>query len=1120
MSSSIPVPSKGALRALRHIALGTSCTIAFGAGLITEDRRRRIHTAREASENARRLKTSRKYHSAGLAVANTFEEQVQNYCKYGPWKGDKQGILERDWNNAQPSSASDAKKSENEAMASLDISGSAPNKIRHIGRTDTTKVPNWQLGNPVGRLKNSVTEYSLCDSINTHNIGIVKDSEIRNPLGAQKAGEKEDSDLSSLPGALDMDKASPITYSPNMKDSIRIQTQLATQILIFLQELDTSGTTRIMEAVSAFHRTFQGGTAVQAINQDLLDACILLAQKCDSNDMLDVFIPVLSKILSCGQPIDEESLYKLNAGRAIDRLLDQSGYMHADHQGVVNVHKLKHAVTIFIAKTREKPKPLPMELREVGLRLCTATLRAHLYELTEAVYWRLLCARTDVTASEVECLILAEYRRAFWGQVLHHFSKYFSGTVPNQNQFCVVVDAAIDSALELRSTSTAEEILSTASKMARDGNLRTSTKWPLRILGQHWRTARDLHSTQALFDRLEHSTKQTSHSQAMYSAMIQFCIEAGCESEAQQYLERLQQLGTGDTMDVRTYGHLALAKAMKNDWAGVEADFRFMRKFAKGSTREHSDVFVPILKLFIASHDIGQVEDFVRLYLEKLDVAPNQYILNIIVDAYCKAGELSNIPRWINYVQQRGIRVDAVTFNTILSRCRKQWAAKPDDLFQLYKETKKRTGPIFDSTTVQILRRAATSSATPCRAAKLIRQARLPANVQCEKLEADMRRALERGDNAKVLKSYKFAMESRKPISQEGFSIAVRASIRSAADDNLTSTVKLIIDARSHGFDVLPSIARLLLHQVNTSKCNGEELVALVNHTLVEFKKRGLAVTLSIASKVISELVDRGRPEEALGFWKTLANYDHVARQPIDLILLTVLLRAHIMLSDLTGIKWVMTVLVENNILPDKQFRLVVKRARQEARRFLNAQPGSFSAMQHFEVLDECMRLVVAQRLHSETKRKEAEQLTLSIFETALVAKPDIAHAESKRRPSEISPVKRSQRLRNSSKIWERLGNYDKCNIHLANSVESRQEDGKYEPEIASHKVREGGRETIHEHECTSREHLRKSCAVDDGWVAASPESKETLSGWTELDVKNFRGYRETPPQIVEVTSS
>ncbi|KAI0447703.1 hypothetical protein F4803DRAFT_497171 [Xylaria telfairii] len=58
MSPPLPLPSKAAIRALRSIALGTSCVI----GVIVEDRRRRISTLQTAVENKHKLRSSRQYH--------------------------------------------------------------------------------------------------------------------------------------------------------------------------------------------------------------------------------------------------------------------------------------------------------------------------------------------------------------------------------------------------------------------------------------------------------------------------------------------------------------------------------------------------------------------------------------------------------------------------------------------------------------------------------------------------------------------------------------------------------------------------------------------------------------------------------------------------------------------------------------------------------------------------------------------------------------------------------------------------------------------------------------------------------------------------------------------------
>ncbi|ESZ94186.1 hypothetical protein SBOR_5412 [Sclerotinia borealis F-4128] len=99
MPSALPVPSKSALRALRNIALGTSCTVAFSTGMLTEDRRRRIHGAKLVHDNAKKLRSSRQYHDSNVHLADTFEEQVSRYKDDGFWEAGRSTAL----SNAQSS---------------------------------------------------------------------------------------------------------------------------------------------------------------------------------------------------------------------------------------------------------------------------------------------------------------------------------------------------------------------------------------------------------------------------------------------------------------------------------------------------------------------------------------------------------------------------------------------------------------------------------------------------------------------------------------------------------------------------------------------------------------------------------------------------------------------------------------------------------------------------------------------------------------------------------------------------------------------------------------------------------------------------------------------------------
>lgn len=60
----VPVPSKAAIRALRGLVLGTTCSLA----LVAEDRRRRINAANLAVRNARTIRFASRYHARGGAA--------------------------------------------------------------------------------------------------------------------------------------------------------------------------------------------------------------------------------------------------------------------------------------------------------------------------------------------------------------------------------------------------------------------------------------------------------------------------------------------------------------------------------------------------------------------------------------------------------------------------------------------------------------------------------------------------------------------------------------------------------------------------------------------------------------------------------------------------------------------------------------------------------------------------------------------------------------------------------------------------------------------------------------------------------------------------------------------
>jgi hypothetical protein len=943
MSPSLPVPSKGALRTLRQIALGTSCTVAFGAGLITEDRRRRIHSTREVSDNARRLKTSRNYHSAGPTVPATFEEQVQSYCQYGPWaESGKQRFLDRD---------SSDRSIDVTARVETSTTESGSNLVLPISEPSYLYIRRW----PIRLSNNSKVEQIKKSTTST-------------------TGEERSAKLVAKP--------------PDW------QRLLARNMLDILEgDPDAEA---IEAAARCFVESFPEGKSRRSheekpLDRHLLTACVLLVQTCKRLDMLDPFIPILQKIVGFA-PLDVNLFYELQAAAVIARLLEQSGY-EPHHKTVTDLEKLNAAISIFCAEFPERPGFLPKTMLEVGIQLSAAALQAKLYVMTEGIYFRLWWLAGEPTQGPfpgLDNLILAAFRRSKYSRAIRYFSRFYVKTTPeNQDMFYGVVTAAFDSALELHMLDRAEDILVSATKMTQDGSLTTSTTWYLRLLGEHWRTTGNLSSTQALFRRLEPLFSGSSHPWAMYSAIIQFCIEAGCTSDAEQYVERLKTTRGTPDLDLRTYGHFALAKAQKNDWTGVEEDFSYMRSFADEAPSDYGAVFVPVLKLFASSHSTSQLEEFVHFYIEKLGIVPNQYIFNVMVAEYCKAGEFDSIIRWIAYLQPLGLHIDAATFNSILTTCWKNNSMPFRDMIQLCKKSKLINSALIDSLTISILRSAATAAANgdPETLGRLMKQVEIfqpgGRSLDRKNIRVAVRDSLAKENPTRALKMFWSAIKMQSAVSPELVAAAVTAAMRSTPDASLEAAVKVIDGARSRGINIYPALTRLFIHQLETMQVDKDDVQSMLKATLIALKKRDLEMSLGVASKLMMVLVNRGLSKQAIEFWICLSRFNRISPRSLDLVILTVLMKAFIAHSDLRGIKGVMTVMTENGIMPDRQFKGEVKNAKKVAEKWLAEDPNSEFGAQRLALLSNCLRMVTAQRSQFIVKRKKAEEMTLHILESA-----------------------------------------------------------------------------------------------------------------------------------------
>ncbi|KAK0111394.1 hypothetical protein ONS95_001755 [Cadophora gregata] len=930
MPTTLPVPSKGALRALRKLALGTSCTIAFGAGLLTEDRRRRIHSAREVHENAKKLKSSRKYHSAGTTSLEALEGQTLQYRDAAFWLP----------SNVLKSTAS----------AVL-----GPSEDSDCSRTESPTEDELP------------TELSDIPKFTPPHLRVAKTpplNERRPPLGP---------------------RTSEMADHPKRQAHNR-QRKLAHDV----NKLLAQSPPNVDEATALFFDSLEERLLVDksGLSQLMIDASVHLSKACQLESMFASSARILDIILGYG-PINEEDFWEFRPLSVIRSLISVEG--ERDHPPV-DPERLGKACSIYLTTFREKPKSMSSDVRLLGWDLCKVTCQQGMFDLTLAVFSRLESCRAGESPIAVDCLLKATHGKGHHKKIFRHFQRLYTQTRPDQTQFFQVLSLVIDSMLVLGKLEQAEQVLHAANVMAEGGDLDMSTTWFLKVLGEEYRTHRDLVRLQALFRRLQPLYPRTRHPQALYGAMIQFCVESRDEELASSYYRELRESIDPRPEDLRIYGHFALAKAHQGDWEGVKADFHKMKKIVPEDDEVYSNIFTPILKEYANSHSIDEIEDFVQYFLVRFHLRTNSLIMNAMIDVYSKVHEVDAISRWIAYATADGYLVRSTTFNAILRNCALHFQFSFDECFKLYCLVQELGSDVVDNNSLRILRNVAMSR-SPNDATRNERLQKLkhlddPVHISgSNEVYRAMTATSAQGNHIAVLKIYKRAQLDHVYLEAKHLNLAVRASLF-LHGPNVIEAVRLIRDSQGNGMmDVTNAIASVFVHQMSDLYEDGSQvdtLAELADRTICSFEECKMKVPQKVITHTASVLQRRGRNRMAIDLWDSMSRRLNIPSSSFDLASLTTLLKAYIGLRDGHGVRWVFQNLVFNKLSPDAQLKSTVKEARREVRKQLNTNPNSERLHDWWTMLDEAYQEVKGMRQEALLKKEEIKIKVIKIMETAI----------------------------------------------------------------------------------------------------------------------------------------
>ena len=932
MSSTLPVPSKGALRTLRNIVLGTSCTVAFSAGMLTEDRRRRIHAAREVHDNAKRLKSSRKYHGVGTASIEAFEEQAMRYSVDAlmPAEGSKPlGTIDR----IHDSGVGLMEVAAGSSM--LSSSARSSKRLPHEKRT-------WR----------NLVSKTISKAV----------------------------DIPTAPSKY----RAPLMSKQNMHNR---QLQLAFEVTKLLEDL-----TDLDAAALRFFNAFEEGCLVDGdgIKGPLVDAALKLSSAFRTQSNLEAATRVFEVITSCGD-LDEEKFYLFEPEIIIRDLLSRRSSKHKE----VAEASLKRAAAVFLTKFKEKPKTMRPSLEKLGDRLCAETCRSRLYDLTLELFMRLEICRGGRPPRAVQHLITATHRKGEHRKMFGYFEKFYAQTSPDQQQFYNVGSLVIDSVLRLDKEGQAEQALKVASQMAQDNQLLTSTTWFLKVLGNDWRAHRNITRTRAQFERLLPQLQYTQHPQAFYGAVIQFCVEVQDEATARSYYEKMRKIYRPSSDDIRIYGHFALAKAMRNDWEGVKEDLHKMKQLNPFAHDEFSASFSPILKRFVKSHSVDEIEDFVTDSINDSGLRLTPIIMNIMIESYAGRKEIDSIARWIEYSTAVGCPVDAVSFNTMLKHCFYTWKFTYGEIMNLYaavRELDAKNTRLIDQDTVPILRQIAIAKCSDEEERRGRLKGLKPLDRPLRSLDSRgvyraMAVTFAKGNALAALKIYRHAQKNKISVGSQHLLVAVKASLQHHKG-NIRETTSLIRDAQMSGCNIHHSISAVFVKQIKDMNGNNDarssRVDELARKTISTFEECGLQVPVTVVTHTASLLVSKGYCQPAIELLNSMSLRLGITSSEFDLVTLTVLLKAYIGLQDPGGVTWVVKMLSANNLTPDAHFRLLLKNTRREMTRRLQ-DPGCSDKMYRFlDAILDAIRCVHILRKDWVADKKAVKEKTIMIIGKAI----------------------------------------------------------------------------------------------------------------------------------------
>ncbi|KAG8167018.1 hypothetical protein KVR01_002707 [Diaporthe batatas] len=948
MSSLLPrVPKKAALTALRGLIVGTSCTLL----LVTEDRRRRINQARSAIENAEKLCLVKQYHATRSALHQEL---------------DQPSALENLEHELSSAAYREPRRRVHKSR------GPRQDDVANDGWDEPVPTSNWgdqsqQPGAQAGRPRRF----------------------FRPKSGPAFQTRDQTAALSLLP--VHPKVTAGATAYPKLGVDENVRRMREAVILGDAQSIE--------DAVGILQKTVQRAGLTDLDKAMLVDAAVLLCQKCQEQGMLDQSEEILLCAVGLG-PITVDQYYAFNpqsliesAVAATESILNTMGTADTGNEvRTVAKQKLMRALSLFMPRFKDKASASPRssQWQESAERMMQQAFDLDMTEQAADVFWRIQFYGGDSDAAVTRRFMTGLFNRNDFNRVVNTFSlTRHKLPTSRRKSWYGIGDLVADAVEAAQKQDPAKVLVQLLDQCPKECHVRTT--WATKLLYCHWQRGQDFEATRALFDEFENihngrlGFRLVAFPDGVHRVMLQIAVEAGRWQAVDELLARLQQIKPSSCKDARILGLLALAKAKVGDWDGVWADFKNMEVKDR-----IDDVFVPILKEFTKTHTIAEIEEFMKVYITDLKVPVCRYMVNVVANQYGAIRNVELFVNWLDYCSHAGFEVDAAFSNAILVNCKRRWDFSFEELRIVFSKLKLLSRKFVDNWTENTMRFAAmkvrhsrsafhrnvTLLGIKSRSVSSVSNITTPEDVRLE-----MREAMTLRHYRTAYGIYKSGLARGIALRDDHVRLAVQAQLK-VDQGNPQTAFDTINAAKLRGIDVSSSISLVfscLLRQIpHGREVDKNNFLRQVEDLIGRFESNGLSLPPAAFTRAAHACMGVRHFRGAVSLAMSALERKGVSH-PLDSTTFSLFLLAFTHTVDLKGMKWAVAGACQEPYFRKK----AVLRSLKDARGVLAKSIQTNDVRKAVGVLDKALDMILCVREAVAKERKDLEKDTMEIMREA-----------------------------------------------------------------------------------------------------------------------------------------